>query len=238
MHWKRSYSGHAKSAALLLAAGALAGCAAPAVQPTDPVAAADWHAVALPGKRPTEYRNERKDGRDAVAARADRSASMWRRQVARASDALGQVEFSWWVQALPTDADVAQAELADAPARVMFAFAGDTSRLSARNQMLFDLARALTGEPPPYATLVYVWDAKAPVGSVIVHPRTDRIRKIVVESGSSGLRKWRNYRRDLAADFRLAFGEAPGALQAMALMTDGDNTQSRLATWYGDIVLD
>ena len=238
MHWKRSYLGHAISTALLLAAATLAGCAAPAVHPTDPVAAADWHAVALPGKRPTEYLNERKDGRDAVAARADRSASMWRRQVARASDALGQVEFSWWVQALPTDADVAQAELADAPARVMFAFAGDTSRLSARNQMLFDLARALTGEPPPYATLVYVWDAKAPVGSVIVHPRTDRIRKIVVESGSSGLRKWRNYRRDLAADFRLAFGEVPGALQAMALMTDGDNTQSRLATWYGDIVLD
>jgi hypothetical protein len=26
-------------------------------------------------------------------------------------------------------------------------------------------------------------------------------------------------------------------LQAMALMTDGDNTRSQLATWYGDITL-
>jgi Protein of unknown function (DUF3047) len=82
-----------------------------------------------------------------------------------------------------------------------------------------------------------VWDTKAPVGSVIIHPRSDRIRKIVVESGSSSLRTWRSYRRDLAADFRLAFGEAPGALQALALMTDGDNTQSQLATWYGEIIL-
>ena len=83
--------------------------------------------------------------------------------------------------------------------------------------------------------MVYVWDAKAPVGSVIIHPRSDRVRKIVVESGSAGVRQWRSYRRNLAADYKLAFGEAPGALQAMALMTDGDNTQSQLTTWYGDI---
>ena len=76
------------------------------------------------------------------------------------------------------------------------------------------------------------------VAFVIVHPRTDRIRRIVVESGTSGLRKWRSYRRDLAADFSLVFGEAPGASQAMAVMTDADNTQSQLATWYGEIMLD
>ena len=45
------------------------------------------------------------------------------------------------------------------------------------------LAEALTGERPPYATLVYVWDATAPVGTVIINPRSDRIRKIVVDSG-------------------------------------------------------
>jgi Protein of unknown function (DUF3047) len=193
--------------------------------------------VALPGKRQTEYRAEHKEGRAAIVARADRSASMWRRHVARASDALGDVEFSWWAQALPTQADVSQAEHGDATARVMFAFSGDANRLSARNRMLFELAQTLTGEPPPFATLTYVWDATAPVGTVIVHPRSDRIRKIVVESGASGLRQWRSYRRNLAADYRLAFGEAPGPLQAMAVMTDGDNTQSQLDTWYGDITL-
>ena len=220
------------SSALLVGA-----CATPPARPAAPVLVADWHAVPLPGKRPTDYRGEHKDGRSAVAARADGSASMWRRRVARPADAIGEVEFSWWAQALPAQADVSQAEHGDAAARVIFAFAGDSGRLSARNQMLFDLTQALTGEPPPFATLVYVWDAKAAVGSVIVHPRSDRIRKIVVESGTSNLHRWRSYRRNLAADFRLAFGEAPGALQAMALMTDGDNTLSQLATWYGDITL-
>lgn len=189
----------------------------------------------MPGKRPTAYRNEQHEGRSALAARADGSASMWRRRVARASDAIGDVEFSWWVQSVPALADVSDADRSDAAARVLFAFGGDTRKLSARNQMLFELAHALTGEAPPFATLVYVWDATAPVGSVIVHPRTDRIRKIVVETGENGVRQWRHYRRNLAADYRLAFGDAPGALQAVAVMTDGDNTHSQLNTWYGEI---
>ena len=72
---------------------------------------------------------------------------------------------------------------------------------------------------------------------VVTHPRSDRIRKIVVESGRDGLRQWKRYRRTLGADYKLAFGEAPGPLLAMAVMTDGDNTQSQLATWYGEIIL-
>ena len=212
----------------------LSGCATPSAAPALP---SEWQAVLLPGKRATEYRSERKDGRLAVAAIAGASASMWRRPAMRAPEAIGEVEFSWWVQAIPGEGDVSRADRDDAAARLIFSFDGELARLSARNQMLFDLARALTGEAPPFATLMYVWDAKAPIGSVISHPRTDRIRKIVVESGTAGLRTWRSYRRDLAADYRLAFGEAPGALQALALMTDGDNTQSQLATWYGDITL-
>jgi hypothetical protein len=119
----------------------------------------------------------------------------------------------------------------------VFGFAGDIARLPVRTRLSFDLAEALTGERPPYATLMYVWDASAPVGSVIVNPRSDRVRKIVLDSGPAGLMRWREHRRDLAADFRLAFGEAPGALRSMALMTDSDNTRAEARTWYGEIVL-
>ncbi len=215
---------------------ALSGCAT-APMTADRADGAAWHAVALPGKRATQYHWEHKDGRRALAARATGSASLWRRHVARPPEAVGAVEFSWWVQAVPARGDVSDVDHEDAAARVVFAFAGDTRRLSARNQMQFDLAHALTGELPPFATLMYVWDARLPVGSVIVNPRSDRIRKIVVESGESGLRRWRNYRRHLGEDFHLAFGETPGALEAMAVMTDGDNTGSALETWYGEITL-
>ena len=89
----------------------------------------------------------------------------------------------------------------------------------------------------PYATLMYVWCNKRPVGSIIHNARTDRIRKIVIESGPQGLRQWRNYERDIRADFEAAFGEAPGALVGIGIMTDSDNTQSQTQAWYGKISL-
>lgn len=220
---------------LLLAGFALAltGCASHAPAPD----AAGWHAVAIPGKQHTRYDWAHKDGRRAVAAVSERSASMWRQRLDRAPAELGEVSFSWWVQDLIVDASVADVDREDAPARVLFGFGGDVGKLPARTRMLFDLAQALTGEPPPYATLMYVWDATAPVGTVIVNPRTDRIRKIVVDSGPAHLRQWRDHRRNLAEDFRRAFGEEPGPLVSIAVMTDSDNTRSQARSWYGPVTL-
>jgi hypothetical protein len=216
----------------LLLAAALAGCAAPAPAPQD-----GWHDVALPGKQRTHYRWHGEGAALELVATADRSASMFRRHIAAGGAPPAEVLFSWWADALPEGADAANADASDAAARVMLAFGGDASRLSQRNRMMFELAQAVSGEAPPYATLVYVWDAKAPVGSVIVHPRSDRVRKIVIESGPAALGQWRSYRRSLAADFELAFGESPGPLQALAVMTDSDNTRSRLTARYRDIEL-
>lgn len=223
--------------ALLAGAGAASVLPACTTLPPTPPNAEDWHDVLLPGKRRTAYRWElTSQGRELVA-RADGTASMYRKRLQKPSDALREVEFSWWADALPEGGDVANAGACDAAARVLFAFAGDHARLSARNQMVFELARTLTGEAPPFATLAYVWDAQSPVGRVVTHPRSDRMRKIVVESGPGALRQWKRYRRRLDADFRLAFGEAPGPLLAVAVMTDGDNTRSQLTTRYRDISL-
>lgn len=200
------------------------------------VAADGWHDVPLPGKRRTVYRWEPTAEGRVLLARADRSASMFRKRLnCAAADVPSEVEFSWWVDALPVGGDVTSIDAEDAAARVLFAFGGDLSRLSARNQAMFELARAISGESPPFATLGYVWDTRAPVGSTVIHPRTDRMRKIVVESGAGGLRQWKRYRRSLADDYRAAFGEAPGPLLAVAFMTDGDNTGSQVSARYRDV---
>jgi hypothetical protein len=191
--------------------------------------------VTMPGKKPTQYDWVQKGGRPAWHAQADVSASMWRRRVHVDAAEVAKVDFAWWVPALNPQSQLGSIDGDDAPARVMFSFAGDEGQLSARNRMMFELARTLTGESPPYATLVYVWDNSAPIDSVIVHPRTDRIRKLVVESGEQRLGQWLHYKRDLAADFKLAFGEDPGDLVGIAIMTDADNTRSRAEAWYGEI---
>jgi len=175
------------------------------------------------------------DGRWVLHARSERSASMYRRALRIEPERLGQLSFSWKVASVLPDADVRHSETEDAVVRVLLAFDGDPARLSARTRMMFDLAQSLSGESPPFATLMYVWDSQAEVGSVVLNKRSDRIRKIVLESGPTQLGQWRSYQRDVRADYRRAFGEDPGALIGLAVMTDSDNTQSRAEAWYGEI---
>lgn len=219
-----------------LAAALLAACATPTTAPPPP-SAEGWQPLALPGKKLTLYHWTEKDGRAALEASSERSASIWRKRIVPPPDKVGEVSFSWWVQGLIPNASVADIDREDAVARVIFGFGGDVDKLPLRTRMKFELAQALTGEAPPYATLMYVWDGKLPVGTVVINPRSDRIRKIVVDSGPAELRRWRDHRRDLAADFRLAFGEEPGPLMSMAVMTDSDNSRASAHTWYGPVEL-
>jgi hypothetical protein len=150
---------------------------------------------------------------------------------------LGQLKFSWKVPALIAQADMAVRDTDDSPVRIVLAFDGDKSQFSAKNAALSELAKLLTGEEMPYATLMYVWCNKREPGSVIENPRTDRIRKLVVESGSNSLNQWLDYERSIRLDFEKAFGEAPGRLMSIAIMTDTDNTKSFARAWYGPVQL-
>ena len=233
-----------KRRALLLAplAGfALQGCAfwsKPSQDSLGQALAPDgWHDVPLPGKRLTRYARVRKDGRLAVHASAQGSASMWRCKVDVPADRLGRARWGWRVDRLNPLASIADVDMEDAVARVIFAFDGDRSRLSPRNRAMFDLAQALTGEAPPFATLMYVWETRKPQGSVVVNPRSDRIRKLVVDSGPEHLGTWRVHQRDLAVDYERAFGEKPGPLVAIGMMTDADNTRANAEAWYDPIEL-
>jgi hypothetical protein len=98
-----------------------------------------------------------------------------------------RAEFSWWMASTIASADLSRAEVADSPVRVGFAFDGDVSRLSMRNRMQFQPVEALTGEAPPFAMLMYVWDNHAEFGSVLPSTRSDRLQKIVLEKGETRL---------------------------------------------------
>lgn len=210
---------------------------APVLPGSAPEAQTRWQHYLLPGKQATSFRLARSEGRDALAVQAKGSASMLRQKVYVASSELSQLKFSWKVPELIAQADMAVREADDSPVRIVLAFDGDRSKFSAKNAMLSELTHALTGEPMPYATLMYVWcNTRAP-GSVITNPRTDRIRKMVVESGSTNLNQWLDYERDVRADFEKAFGETPGDLVGVGIMTDTDNTQTDIRAWYGTLKL-
>lgn len=196
-----------------------------------------WQHQTFPGKRRNQYAYVWRDGRPAMGVSSESGISAMRQTMYQAPSSLGLIRFSWKVDRLIADADLQQAAKEDSPVRLVLVFDGDRSRFSARDAMLSELARAVTGEELPYATLMYVWSNQLPVGTVVNNRRTERIRKFVIQSGADGVNRWLDYERDIRADYERVFGEPPGALRAVAVMTDTDNTGSAVQAWYGPVQL-
>ena len=84
--------------------------------------------------------------------------------------------------------------------------------------------------------LNYVWAGRASPGSLWVSPYiSDNVRLIAVESGNARTGAWRHEKRNVMNDLKRAFGRSIGQIDAVAIMTDTDNTQNRAKACYGDI---
>ncbi|MDO9361203.1 MAG: DUF3047 domain-containing protein [Polaromonas sp.] len=196
-----------------------------------------WEIFRVPGKQPTRYSYVQHDGRDAVKALAESSGSILRHRHRIEPADLGRISFSWNVPPPGAGANASLPELEDVPVRVVLAFEGDRSRFSLKNAMLSELSLLLTGEEMPFATLIYAWSRVNKPGEVLINDRTDRIRKLVVNSGDQGYNEWLTYERDIRADYRQAFGEDPGALLSFAVFTEGEKNEGQLQAFYGPLKL-
>lgn len=232
-------------AALLLAVAGSLSCAAkaaeaPVLAPFSAAAPgaslpAPWKLTTLPRiGRHTRYSLVR-DG-DAVVLRADAEASMAGVAHPLKLDVRAHpvIEWRWKILNLLTKSDIATKTGDDYPARVYVLFDYDIRKLPFSVRAKIRLAR-LYGADVPLAALCYVWDGKAAAGTSVWSAYTDRVRMIVAESGGANLGKWVTIRRDVAADFRAAFGEDPPAISGVVLATDTDNTGESATAFYGDI---
>ena len=188
-------------------------------------------------KKPTDYQLVEQDGRIVLHARADQASSGLRHVVDIDINKKPWLSWSWKTAGLIPTADLRYRETEDSPVRIVLAFDGDHDKLSLMDTILFDTAKLLTGHELPYATLMYVWENQAPVGTVIANTRTGRIQMQVVESGPANVGQWKHYQRNVAEDYERIFGEKPGRLIGVGVLTDTDNTLQKMDAWYGDIRL-
>ena len=188
--------------------------------------------------KPTRYAVVRDGERHVLHARAAASATGLRCAVHIDPAATGHLQFSWRVRDVPQRADVAAAEHDDCPARLILAVGGDDTRLPLRDRLFFEQVELFTGQRLPYATLMYVWDGgRHAVESVHRNHRSNRIQYLTVESGAQRAGRWLHYERDVVADYQRVFGEAPGPIISVGVLTDADALKTNLEAWYGDITL-
>ena len=185
--------------------------------------------------RHTEYTLVEDEGRTVLRARADASASGLARELRVDPRTHPILAWRWKAMNLLQKADLATKAGDDFPARLYVTFDLDPAKLSFGERLQIRLARMLYGPPVPAAALCYVWDGKAPAETFAPNAYTGRVRLIVVASGAARLGRWVSHERDVAADFRRAFGLDPPAINGVIVATDTDNTGEAAESYYGDV---
>lgn len=197
-----------------------------------------WHFYRIaPYKTNTLYRLENDQGRTVLAANSKTSASGLAVKLRPRSAQNLWLQWEWKAIGVIPQADNADSQHDDAPLRILVAFDGNKSKLPLKEKLTFEMASLISGQEMPYATVMYIWSGKNAVNTVLNNAHTSRVKMIVVDSGSESLGEWRKHERDLVADYKLAYGEAPGNVIGIALLTDTDNTKSEARALYGDIEL-
>jgi len=189
-------------------------------------------------KRDTIYSLLQADGGTVLRGVADRSASLYVAFLKPATGVPASMGWRWKTDALVPDADNRVKDREDAPLRVLVGFDGDKTTLPEEEQKRFQRAKSLTGRDGPYATLMYIWSDHVPVNTVIPSAHTSQVKMLAVASGAKGLGQWQSVHRNLAADYKRAFGAAPGRVLGVAVMTDTDNTGAKAVGEYADIRFD
>lgn len=173
-----------------------------------------WEEKVFSGK--TTYETVRRDGRDVVRATSNGTASglYFRRRIDL--DKTPILRWTWRVEGTLGDIDERTRAGDDYSARVY---------VIRSHSVLLWKTRAVN----------YVWASARPAGDTWPNAFTGASRNVAVRSGDAQAGQWVDERRDVRADFRALFGKSVRFVDAVAIMTDTDNTGGRAVAFYGDI---
>ncbi len=223
----------ARLLAALLLTGAVQAQAQALVPPVDDAGrlSTRWRVVGLPQQKapPTRYAAVSVDGRAALQIDAESSYGPLVLEVAGPA-APRTLSWTWRMEQPNPAADLRSKAGDDTAARVCLSFALPLEQVPFLERQLLRVARARSGEALPAATLCWVWAAGDAAGSLIDNAYSRRVRYLVLRTQADGTGRWLDERRDVAADFRRAFGDESAELPPLAAVIvggDADNTGAR-----------
>ncbi len=195
------------------------------------------------GWKPLKFKKVLKDtvyelvedaGAVVVRATSEASASGLIKEIKIDPSAFPVVRWRWKIENLLKHSDVSRKSGDDYPARLYITFEYDPDKVGFAKKLKYKAGQALFGEIP-IAALNYIWDTKAPIGTVVDNAFTDFAKMIVVESGPSKVGMWVEESRNIYEDYKTAFGEEPPKINGVAIMSDTDNTKEQAIAYYGNI---
>ena len=200
-----------------------------------------WRLIAVPKAAPAKVRLEAGD-RGTVLHITANAAAISVGHVLREPIEGARLHWRWKVNHVVRNGDLAARAGDDYVARVYVTFDMPLERLSFAARTRLRIARFFYGADLPAAALCYVWDNRHAVGTQAWNAYSDHVRMIVVESGEARAGAWIDETRDVAADYRAAFGARwpgpPPAVSGIAVSSDTDQTGESVNAWFGDVRLE
>jgi len=84
-------------------------------------------------------------------------------------------------------------------------------------------------------SICYVWSGSEQTGDAWENAYTARVMVLAVDDERSALAQWHHQKRNVREDFKRLFNVEVTELDAIAIMTDTDNSDGRALAYYGDI---
>ena len=187
-------------------------------------------------ERHTVYSLIKDDDTVVVRAVAEASASGLIREIRINPKEYPIVQWRWKADSILRKGDVKRKEGDDYTARLYITFEYNSENLGFFEKTKYEMVRLLYGQYPPLGAINYIWESRAPKGTVVPNPYTNRVMMIIVESGPENLNQWIIEERNIYEDYKQAFGEEPPMISGVAIMTDTDNTGETATAYYGDIL--
>jgi hypothetical protein len=200
-----------------------------------------WKFASLPHKTPTQFTVVDLGGAHVLKVEAIDSYGNLVHALELHPTRKTELEWRWRVDKLMADADLTTRDGDDSPAKLCVFFAFDASKLPFGERAKLALAKSTTGQDVPAQSLCYVWDNKLAVDTAMANAFTQRVRFIVLDSGTERLGQWASHRRNVWDDYQRLFGdESPGQvpdISGVAVSADADNTHGHALSYVGDIRL-
>lgn len=131
-----------------------------------------------------------------------------------------ELSWSWKISKPLQESSLTDPGGDDFPARILVSFGHSAAKSSM-----------------PEATLCYVWAAVEEVGRMVKSSDHAALTTIVASNNAAGVGGWNTVKRNIVEDYRAAYGTEPPRILSISLMTDADDTDSRVSAWYGPIEL-
>ena len=196
----------------------------------------EFRVVAYPNVKLNQFALVTDEGKTVLKVDSNNSAGSVAVPIAQlGGQTSNTLQWRWKIDQILDKADMDEKLSDDHSARLYVFFDVPLESLSFADRTKIRLARSIAGADVPTAALCYVWDNKHRVGYTAWSPFTQRLRKVVLQSGAAGVRQWRSETRDVAADFKEAFGFDAPAVTGISVGNDTDNTDDRVTTWFGDV---